>query len=194
MRSSTQLHVIARASPVGAGELLLFAGAVALVAGQRMAVIYLDGSGWEGLGRRVLFFAATAIVLTLALHFRRFVGAWVIAAGIALNFVPMAAHGGLMPVAYDTVRESGVFPNVTESDIGRQIPNSKDIVLRHDQIRFSSLSDRFVVDLPWYGRNVYSAGDFVIAAGVLLAAAQALLLVVAPGRGLSDRRPVSGPV
>ena len=185
MRSSTQLREFTRASPIGAGELLLFAGAVALVAGQRAAVIYLDGGGWEGAARRALFFAATAIVLILALHFRRFLGAWVIAAGIAMNVIPMAAHGGLMPVSYDTVTHSGVFPDLTEADIGRQIPNSKDIVLRPDDIRFAILSDRFVVDMPWYGRNIYSAGDVVVAAGVLLAAVQGLLLVVMPAPSLA---------
>ena len=156
-------------------------------------MIYLEGGGWEGVARRSLFFAATAIVIVLALHFRRFFGAWVIAAGIAMNVVPMAAHGGLMPVSYDTVKESGVFPGVTEADIGRQIPNSKDIVLRPHEIRFAVLADRFVVDAPWYGKNVYSAGDFVIAAGVLLAAVQGLLLVVAPARDRAGGRREADP-
>jgi hypothetical protein len=181
MESAQRLRGFARASSTGAGELLLLITAVGLVAAQRAAVIALDGDGWEGLARRALFFGATGVLILLALHFRRFVGAWLIAAGIALNFLPMATHGGLMPVSYNIVRDSGAFPAVTRADIGHQIANSKDVVLQPEDIRLYALSDRFFVELPWYGGNIYSVGDFVIAGGVALAAGQALLLVLAPG-------------
>lgn len=151
--------------------------AVGLFVGQQAAIRRLDLTGGEALVRRVIFFVATAVLVGVALHFRRFAGAWLIAAGIALNFVPMAAHGGLMPISYEVVRDSGAFPSITRSDIGRQIANSKDIVLERDDIHFYALSDRFVRTVPLYGTNIYSPGDFVIVAGVGLAAAQALLLL-----------------
>jgi len=49
------------------------------------------------------------------------------------------------------------------------------------------------VEMPWYGKNIYSAGDFVIAAGVLLAAVQGLLLVVTPARSPDARRREADP-
>ena len=93
------------------------------------------------------------------------VGAWLIAAGILLNFLPIAAHGGLMPVSYGFVQDSAAFPEITEAELGRQLSNGKDILLRRDEIRFFALSHRYTVDAPFYGRNFYSLGDFVLFAG-----------------------------
>src|SRR6185295_20205506 len=137
-------------------------------AAQRMALTHLGQDGFAGDARRSVYFLTTAIVLALCFGFRRYVGAWVIALGIAMNFAPMAMHGGLMPVAYETVSESGAFPEITEASIGHQIPNSKDIVLERKDIRLELLADRFVLTAPAYGTNVYSLGDFVIFGGVLL--------------------------
>jgi hypothetical protein len=109
----------------------------------------------------------------IALLFRRFYGAWLIAAGISLNFLPMLAHGGLMPVSYTIVRDSGAFPDITEAQIGQQLHNGKDVLLRRDDIHFYVLSDRYTVDAPLYGKNIYSLGDFVLFGGGLLVVAQA---------------------
>mgnify|MGYP000895692520 CR=1 FL=1 len=84
-----------------------------------------------------MYFVTTALLILLALHFRRYLGSLLVALGIALNFVPMASHGGLMPVEYETVRGSGLLPDVSEADIGRQVPNSKDVVLRAEEISFA---------------------------------------------------------
>lgn len=132
--------------------------------------------GFAGLLRRGIFFASTIILVLLALRFRKYLGAWLIALGIVLNLVPMAAHGGLMPVSYRVVHESGAFPEITQADLGRQLGNGKDILLADSDIRFESLSDRYTLTLPGYGTNIYSLGDFVLFGGVGL-----VLLQVAAG-------------
>jgi hypothetical protein len=86
----------------------------------------------------------------------------------------MAAHGGNMPVAYETVVESGAFPDITEENIGGQIGNSKDVVLWRDDIRFEPLSDRIIYTIPGYRLNIYSPGDVVIGAGIIVTLVEAV--------------------
>lgn len=167
--STAKEQTVARLPRGSAGESVMLAVAVAMYAVQEIAISHLGRDGGEALLRRSLFFATTAALVVVALHFRRFAGAWLIAFGIVMNVIPMAAHGGLMPVSYSTVRESGILPDVTGADIGRQLPNSKDIVLDREDIRFHPFADRHIVTLPGYGTNIYSTGDFVLFAGIAMA-------------------------
>ncbi|MBK6662055.1 MAG: DUF5317 domain-containing protein [Thermoflexaceae bacterium] len=139
---------------------------------QQFAIRGLGEGDIETGARRAVFFATTAALCLLALRFRRIHGAWLISAGIFLNLVPMAAHGGLMPIALETVEASGHFPEITTNDVGKPIPYSKDIVLAREDIWFEPLSDRYSVSLPGYGGNIYSIGDFVLFAGLGAAAIQ----------------------
>ena len=82
-----------------------------------------------------------------------------------------------MPIDYEILESSGAFPEVTREDIGKQTNHGKDVVLERDDIHFFALSDRYVIDLPGYGTNVYSLGDFVLFAGVALLIVQAPLLL-----------------
>lgn len=157
-----------------AGDVVVLTIAAGIFAAQQLAISFLSVDGEAGVLRRVIFFGTTVVLVLLALYFRRFIGAWLVAAGILMNLVPMAAHGGAMPIDYAILERSGAFPDVTEADIGSQTNHGKDIVLRREDIRFFALSDRFVVDLPLYGTNIYSAGDFVLFAGVGLILVQAV--------------------
>lgn len=97
-----------------------------------------------------------------------------------MNLIPMAAHGGSMPIDWQVLHSSGAFPEITADYIGRQTPDGKDIVLEREEIRFYALSDRYVVTLPVYGPNIYSLGDFVLFSGVGVVLAQAVVLLAAP--------------
>lgn len=167
-------------SAARAGEPVWFAIAVAVYAIREFGISHLGQDGGEALLRRILFFATTAVVVALAVRLRRYIGAWLIAIGILMNMLPMAAHGGLMPVSYEVIEASGAFPEITEDTIGKQVPNSKDIVLYRDDIHFELLSDRFFLEVPGYGPNIYSAGDFVAFAGLALAAVQVVVGVFRP--------------
>jgi hypothetical protein len=175
--------------PTGAGQLVLFGLAALMFLAQRFAVSQLGLDGAEADLRRAIFYTTTAVLIVLALQLRHYAGAWLVAAGIIMNFLPISAHGGLMPVAYETIRDSGAFPEITEADIGRQVENSKDVILWRDDIRFELLSDRIFLDPPVFGPNIYSAGDFVIFAGVLIAAAQ---IIHELARGNSNGRRSTG--
>ena len=167
-------HRTQRTNALGRTELLLLLAAVAILVAQQLAISNLGRDGAEAAFRRGIFFVTTPMLVGIALCFRRYWGAWLIAAGVLLNFLPIAAHGGLMPVSYTIVRDSGAFPEITEADIGRQLHNGKDILLRRDDIHFFALSDRYTVDAPLYGENIYSLGDFILFAGGGLMILQAI--------------------
>jgi len=167
------------------GELVGLAAAILIFAIQRFAISRLGLDGVQANLRRFLFLATTALLVLVLLRFRRFAGAWLISAGIVLNFVPMAAHGGLMPVAYEIVRDSGNFPEITEANIGYQLQGSKDIVLERADVRAYALSDRFAVTVPGYKPNIYSVGDFLMFAGMGLVLVEGALLMAGAGHPLA---------
>lgn len=166
---------VARRLAWPAGEWPWAVLAVSAIVAQQLAIRHLAKDGFELSLRRVIFLGTTGALVLLVWPFRRYVGAWLIALGIVLNFLPMAAHGGFMPISYEVAAESGLFPSLNEGDIGQHLDNSKDIIEREGDIRFAPLADRYIVDLPGYGTNVYSLGDFVLFAGVAAAALQALI-------------------
>lgn len=169
-----------------AGDLFVLGTAAVIFLAQQLAISFMPLDGTAGTLRRSLFLVTTAALALMALHFRRFFGAWLVSAGIFMNLLPMAAHGGAMPIDFAILQHSGAFPEVTEADIGRQTNHGKDVVLRRDDIRFYWLSDRFIVDLPLYGTNIYSAGDFVLFAGLGLVAAQAAVMAFRPDGGQTE--------
>jgi hypothetical protein len=157
-------------------------GAATIFCAQQVSIRLVGTHGWQGDVRRAVFVGTTAALVILALRFRRFWGAWLIAAGIVMNLIPMAAHGGAMPIDWDVLHSSEAFPEITADYIGRQTPDGKDVVLERDDIHFFALSDRYVVRIPVYGPNIYSLGDFVLFGGVGLVLAQALAVAVTPVR------------
>lgn len=165
-----------------AGDSVVLAIAALIFVAQQVAISSLGTDGSSGIFRQVLFFTTTVALALLALKLRRYWGAWLVALGILLNLVPMAAHRGSMPIDYAIIERSGAFPEVTRDDIGRQTNHGKDIVLERDDIHFFALSDRYVITLPVYGPNIYSLGDFVLFAGLGAVVTQAVAMAVVSGR------------
>jgi len=161
--------------------------AIALFALQQIAIRTFALNGAPGIARRAIFLGTTAVLMLIALRYRRYFGAWLIAAGIGLNLIPMVVHGGLMPVSYEVVHKSGAFPEITPADVGHQLSNGKDIVLNSKDITLPWLADRYTVTLPGYGKNIYSLGDFVLFAGIALVVLQLILAPI-----WSGARPRSG--
>lgn len=158
---------------------MLLVGVLALsFAAQHVALRQLPAEGLSGWLRMGLFLVSAVALLALAMQFRRFAGAWLIAAGIALNFLPMAANNAMMPTSYEVVHASGAFPEITTADVGEQL--GRHTVLYQEDIRFYPLADRYYREFPVLGRNIFSVGDVVELAGLLLVVAQgAAMLVVA---------------
>ncbi|MEO8540570.1 MAG: DUF5317 family protein [bacterium] len=180
-------HSIAR-TVSRAGDSVVLAIAAVIFVGQQIAISNIGTGGRSGSLRQLLFFSTTIVLALLALKLRRFWGAWAVSLGILMNLVPMAFHSGSMPIDYAILERSGAFPEVTPADIGKQTNHGKDVVLNRDDIHFFWLSDRYIVDLPIYGKNIYSLGDFVLFAGLGAVLVQAAGSVVFSQNGRGGKQ------
>ena len=86
-----------------AGDSVVLAIAALIFVAQQVAISNLGTDGSSGIFRQVLFFTTTVALALLALKLRRYLGAWLVALGILLNLVPMAAHRGSMPIDYAVI-------------------------------------------------------------------------------------------
>jgi hypothetical protein len=155
-------------------DLTVVAAGVGAVVVQRIVVLAAGTDGAGELVRRMVICSATACLVLLALHFRRFIGAYLVSVGIGMNLLAMLLHGGLMPVSYESLQGHW---DVQESQIGSPAHGSKDVVLHHGDIKLEVLADRYLIDAPGYGKNIYSLGDFVLFGGVVIAAVQGAVQV-----------------
>jgi hypothetical protein len=97
---------------------------------------------------------------------------WLVALGGLLNFICIAANGGVMP-ASDWARDAAGM-----AAAGREFVNSG--VLADPKLLF--LGDVFPFPAPW-SPNVFSIGDLVIAAGAFLCLHTVTGSAFAAGRG-----------
>ena len=85
------------------------------------------------------------------------------AAGMALNLLVMAANGGFMPVTPETLEAAGLAHLASSPMIGARVAMSKDIVLTREAAHLWWLGDLFVLGPPV--RTAFSPGDLFLAAG-----------------------------
>lgn len=138
-------------------------GGVALV-----AVLLQIGAIFAPLGddipRRALFLVSYLLLLLFVYLNLRRIGILIIGIGVVLNFLPIAANGGLMPVTPEVVAR-GDFPS---AELGEWVPGTKDVLLEEEDVRLWALGDRFILDVLPMGKLAYSIGDVFITAGLVV--------------------------
>ena len=156
---------------------------VAVVA--QLIVIYVDFGGAEEL-RRFVFPASFVLLLAFIILNRRRVGFLVIGAGTFLNFLVIVANGGLMPVSPANMEKAGLGDELAELRLGDAAPMSKNVLLEEGDTHLQWLSDRFTWEClgPF---PVFSIGDIIIAAGLVVVLVELLLPLIA--RAASRDRP-----
>lgn len=120
-------------------------------------------------------------VLLFALYKNaRFLGARVMAAGTLLNVAAIIANGGLMPVTPEA-RILAEMPSVSRSVIGGVLPEGSGILLAAERTRLWFFTDIVPVRAI---HGVFSIGDFLMYAGVLILIGQIIWATYArlPGR------------
>jgi hypothetical protein len=152
-------HVQLRLAP-----LVLIALAVQLVA------IYAP-LGSDDLPRRILIVSSyLAVLVFIAANLRR-PSIAVLALGVLLNFLPIIANGGLMPITPETLQKSGDVPE--DAEIGEWVSGTKDVLLERDDVHVYFLSDRLTSDLSPF--RAFSIGDVFLVGGALILLADLLL-------------------
>jgi hypothetical protein len=121
--------------------------------------------GEDDLPRRVLMLTSYGLLLVFVAANFRHVWIAVLGAGILLNFLVIAANGGLMPITPETLERTGGIPEGVQ--VGEWVPDSKDVLLSEEDARLYLLSDRIV----WEGLGpvrAFSVGDVVIVGGLVI--------------------------
>lgn len=159
--TEVRLHLPAQTLRLGGGA--IFALAIQLIA--------IFAPLGDDVPRRALMLLSYIILIGfVSLNLRR-IGMVIIGIGLLLNFLPIVANGGLMPVTPETLAR-GDFPEDVRP--GDWVPGSKDVLLEEEDVRLWALGDRFVVD-GLGGTIAYSPGDIFIAVGVVVLLGELLL-------------------
>jgi len=123
---------------------------------------------------RAAMFLTYPLLIAVAVINWRLLGMRLILAGALLNFVVIAANGGLMPVSASTVAGINGREAIENLSARKAVPGSKSVVMPEDEMVLGVFADRFVVHLPVGSPKVVSAGDLLIGAGLAAATGQVL--------------------
>ena len=139
----------------------------------QLVVIYAD-FGDAAVVRRFIFPSTYVLLLAFVILNRQRIGFLVIGAGMLLNFLAIVSNGGLMPVTPANAEKAGMGYKIEGVELGEAIPRSKNVLLEESDTHLRWLSDRFtwISDSPF---AVFSIGDIVIAAGLVVLLVELLL-------------------
>lgn len=148
--------------------LRLGGGAIFALALQLTAIFAPLG---DDIPRRALLLLSYIVLISFVFLNLRRIGIAIIGIGLLLNFLPIVANGGLMPVTPETLAR-GDFPE--DVRLGEWVSGSKDVLIDEDDARLWALGDRFVLD-SFAGTIAYSPGDIFIAVGLVVLLGELLL-------------------
>lgn len=96
---------------------------------------------------------------------RRLAGIWLLALGLVLNLLVIAANRGFMPISPQTASQLAPQEIVESIPFGSRVGYSKDILLMPAQTHLEWLSDRFLLPKGLPYQAAFSLGDVIIALG-----------------------------
>ena len=150
-----------------------FGWLVLMALAAQLVVIYAD-FGDAAVVRRFIFPSTYVLLLAFVILNRQRIGFLVIGVGMLLNFLAIVSNSGLMPVTPANVEKAGMGYKIEGVELGEAIPRSKNVLLEERDTHLRWLSDRFtwISDSPL---AVFSVGDIVIAAGLVVVLVEILL-------------------
>jgi len=141
---------------------LRIAGVVPAALAIQLIAIFGD-LGSDDLLRRILFIASYLLLIVFVFANVRRPSIALFGVGVLLNFLPIIANGGLMPITAETLQKTGDVPE--DARIGEWVRDTKDVLLERDDVRLHFFSDRLTSDLSPF--RAFSIGDVVLVFGAL---------------------------
>ncbi|MCH8051008.1 MAG: DUF5317 domain-containing protein [Chloroflexi bacterium] len=142
---------------------LRLAGIVPAALAIQLIAIFAD-LGSDDLFRRVLFIASYLLLIVFVFANVRRPSVALFGVGVLLNFLPIIANGGLMPITPETLLKTGDVPE--DARIGEWVSGTKDVLLERDDVHLYFFSDRLTSDLS--PSRAFSIGDLVLIGGAMV--------------------------
>jgi uncharacterized membrane protein YciS (DUF1049 family) len=122
------------------------------------------GAGWERwIG---YFYPASLALLLLAVALNRDLpGTRLLGLGLFLNFLVVAANGGLMPISVEAARQAGLFDVIAALQAtGRH----RHVAFMDEGTKLWFLGDTIVLGYPLPSASVFSPGDILVVLGAFI--------------------------
>ncbi len=123
--------------------------------------------GFGDVPKRLLFEISYVVLIFFAIVNLPRPGFLIIGMGLLLNFLPIVANGGLMPVTAESLARIDQLDRIEGRAQDDAIPRTKNVLKTKENTNFYVLSDRLVFDNPIYV-PILSIGDLVIAGGLVV--------------------------
>ncbi|TMB71172.1 MAG: hypothetical protein E6J43_00100 [Chloroflexi bacterium] len=143
------------------------AGVLALFALAMQVIAIFAPLGFDDVPKRLLFEMSYVVLIFFAIVNLPRPGFLIIGVGLLLNFLPIVANGGLMPVTAVSLAKIDQLHRIDGRAEGDAIPRTKNVLKNKDDAKFYVLSDRLVFDNPVYV-PILSIGDLVIGTGLVV--------------------------
>jgi len=141
---------------------LRIAGIVPVALAIQLIAVFVD-LGLDDLFRRSLFIASYLLLIVFVFANVRRPSIALFGAGVLLNFLPIIANGGLMPITPETLQKTGDVPE--DARLGEWVRGTKDVLLERDEVHLHFFSDRLTSDLS--PARAFSIGDLVLISGAI---------------------------
>ncbi len=132
----------------------------------RLGVVALGAQGWAwffGIARLFHVFSYLLLLAAVGANWRLW-PMWAAALGVAMNLAVVAANGGAMPADASQVAAAGQQRLLELIQAGRYPTHT----VLDAATRLPLLADRFLLPAPYPRPSLFSAGDGLLTAGVML--------------------------
>ncbi len=135
----------------------------------QLPLLKSSGGSVQRLGlQQMLFLVSHVLLLVFVWLNRRLVSILIVGLGVLSNLVVILVNGGWMPITPETLSQINPGSTPARWTIGAHYGGSKDVIRLREETRLWELSDRLVLPPPFPWPTAFSAGDLLIAAGIIV--------------------------
>lgn len=115
-----------------------------------------------------LFLGSHLLLLVFVWRNWRLVGIQIVGLGVICNLLVILANGGFMPITPETLVRINPGSTLQQWPVGLHYGHSKDVILLQADTLLWALSDILLLPPPFPWPTAFSAGDLLIALGIMV--------------------------